>query len=48
MIYRTGAEVKFISDDLNPSGHANQNDEQLMLNFMKPKFFIQSKVNIGC
>ena len=40
MIYRTGAEVKFISDDLNPSGHANQNDEQLMLNFMKPKFFI--------
>ena len=40
MIYRTGAEVKFVSDDLNPSGHANQNDEQLMLNFMKPKFFI--------
>ena len=40
MSYRTGAEVKFISDDLNPSGHANQNDEQLMLNFMKPKFFI--------
>ena len=40
MIYRTGAEVKFISDNLNPSGHANQNDEQLMLNFMKPKFFI--------
>lgn len=40
MIYHTGAEVKFISDDLNPSGHANQNDEQLMLNFMKPKFFI--------
>lgn len=40
MIYRTGAEAKFISDDLNPSGHANQNDEQLMLNFMKPQFFI--------
>ncbi|MGM9892457.1 ribonuclease J [Limosilactobacillus sp.] len=40
MIYRTGAEVKFISDDLNPSGHANQNDQQLMLNFMKPKYFI--------
>lgn len=39
MIYRTGAEVKFISDDLNPSGHANQDNEQLMLNFMKPKFF---------
>lgn len=40
MIYRTGAEVKFISDALNPSGHANQNDEQLMLNFMKPQYFI--------
>lgn len=40
MIYRTGAEVKFISDDLNPSGHANQNDQQLMLNFMKPQYFI--------
>ena len=40
IIYRTGAEVKFISDDLNPSGHANQNDQQLMLNFMKPQYFI--------
>lgn len=39
-IFRTGAEAKFIADDLNPSGHANQNDEQLMLNLMKPKFFI--------
>lgn len=39
MLFRTGADVKFISDDLNPSGHANQNDEQLMLNFMKPKYF---------
>lgn len=40
MLYRTGAHVKFIFDDLNPSGHANQTDEQLMLNFMKPKYFI--------
>ena len=40
IIYRAGAEVKFISDDLNPSGHANQNDQQLMLNFMKPQYFI--------
>ena len=32
--------MKFISDDLNPSGHANQNDQQLMLNFMKPQYFI--------
>lgn len=37
-LYRAGAEVKFISQDLNPSGHANQNDEQLMLNFMKPQY----------
>ncbi|WP_461239629.1 ribonuclease J [Paucilactobacillus sp. N302-9] len=40
MIYRSGAEVKAISDDLQPSGHASQNDLQLMLNFMKPKYFI--------
>lgn len=40
MLYRTGAEVKFIAEDLNPSGHGNQNDEQLMLNFMQPTFFM--------
>lgn len=40
MIYRSGAQVKAISDDLQPSGHANQNDLQLMLNFMKPQYFI--------
>lgn len=40
MLYRTGAEVKFIAQDLNPSGHGNQNDEQLMLNFMHPTFFM--------
>lgn len=40
LLYRAGAEVKFIADDLNPSGHASQNDEQLMMNFMKPKYFI--------
>lgn len=40
MIYRAGAEVKAISDDLQPSGHASQNDLQLMLNFMKPQYFI--------
>lgn len=39
-LYRAGAEVKFIAQDLNPSGHANQNDEQLMLNFMKPKYLM--------
>ncbi|KRM12506.1 ribonuclease J [Paucilactobacillus suebicus] len=40
MIYRSGAEVKAISDDLQSSGHASQNDLQLMLNFMKPEYFI--------
>lgn len=40
LLYQAGAEVKFIADDLNPSGHASQNDEQLMLNFMKPQYFI--------
>lgn len=39
-LYRAGADVKFIAQDLNPSGHANQNDEQLMLNFMKPKYLM--------
>ncbi|KIS02649.1 ribonuclease J [Paucilactobacillus wasatchensis] len=40
MIYRSGAQVKAISDDLQSSGHASQNDLQLMLNFMKPQYFI--------
>lgn len=39
-LYRAGADVKFIAHDLNPSGQGNQNDEQLMLNFMKPKYFM--------
>lgn len=39
-LYRAGADVKFIAHDLNPSGQANQNDEQLMLNFMRPKYFM--------
>ncbi|GLB46985.1 ribonuclease J [Philodulcilactobacillus myokoensis] len=40
MIYRANAHVKMISDDLNSSENASQNDLQLMLNLMKPKFFI--------
>ncbi|EHS84673.1 Metallo-beta-lactamase superfamily protein [Limosilactobacillus gastricus PS3] len=39
-IYKADAEVKFIADDLNPSGHASQNDEQLMLNLLHPKYFV--------
>ncbi|QBO36989.1 ribonuclease J [Periweissella cryptocerci] len=39
MMFRAGADVKSISQDLRSSGHASRNDLQLMLNFMKPKFF---------
>lgn len=40
MIYRAGGTVKTISDNFRVSGHANPNDLKLMLNLMKPKFFI--------
>lgn len=40
MIYRAGAEVKAISDELNSSGHASKNDLQLMINLMHPKYLI--------
>ena len=40
MIYRAGGTVKTISDNLYVSGHGNQNDLKLMLNLMKPKYFI--------
>ncbi|MCQ2569582.1 MAG: ribonuclease J [Limosilactobacillus sp.] len=39
-IYKAGATAKFIADDLNPSGHASQNDEQLLLNLFKPQNFV--------
>lgn len=40
MIYRAGGTVKTISDNLYVSGHGNQNDLKLMLNLMKPKYFV--------
>ena len=40
IVHRAGATVKQISDNLRVSGHANPNDLQLMLNLMKPKYFI--------
>jgi len=40
MIYRADAEVKMISDEMNSAGDASQNDLQLILNILKPKFFI--------
>nr|WP_321316006.1 ribonuclease J [uncultured Ligilactobacillus sp.] len=40
MIFRAGANVKTISDNMNLSGHASRNDLQLMFNLLKPKFVI--------
>lgn len=40
MVYRAGGTVKTISDNLYVSGHGNENDLKLMLNLMKPKYFI--------
>lgn len=40
IVYRAGGIVKLISSDLCVSGHANPDGLQLMLNFMKPKYFI--------
>lgn len=40
MIYRAGGMVKSVTDNLLASGHGSQNDLKLMLNFMKPKYFI--------
>lgn len=40
MIYRAGADVKAIADEMNSSGHATKRDLQLMMNLMKPQYFI--------
>ncbi|MCR1900965.1 ribonuclease J [Ligilactobacillus apodemi] len=40
MIYRSGADVKSISDELNSSGHASKNDLQLMMNLLKPRYVL--------
>jgi len=40
MIYRAGADVKAIADEMNSSGHATKRDLQLMMNLMKPKYFM--------
>ncbi|WP_071131862.1 ribonuclease J [Enterococcus timonensis] len=40
MIYRAGAEVKTITDNLRVSGHGNPTDLQLMMNLLKPEYFI--------
>ena len=40
MIYRAGGDVKTIRDNLRVSGHGNPSDLQLMINLMKPKYFV--------
>ncbi|CAM3178770.1 ribonuclease J [Lactiplantibacillus plajomi] len=40
MIYRAGADVKAIADEMNSSGHATKRDLQLMMNLMNPKYFL--------
>lgn len=37
MLFRAGADVKQISNDMKSSGHASKNDFQMMLNLMKPE-----------
>lgn len=40
MVYRAGGKVQTISDNIHVSGHGNQNDLKLMLNLIKPTFFV--------
>ncbi|WP_353990252.1 ribonuclease J [Pediococcus argentinicus] len=40
MLYRAGAEVKSISDEVNSAGHATKDDLQLMINILKPEYLI--------
>lgn len=40
MVYRAGGTVRTISDNIKVSGHASPDDLQLMLNLMRPKYFI--------
>ncbi|MFD2306173.1 ribonuclease J [Enterococcus termitis] len=40
IVYRAGGVVKQISDNMRVSGHASPTDLQLMLNLIKPKYFI--------
>lgn len=40
MVYRAGGTIKTISDNVAVSGHGGPNDLQLMLNLLKPTYFI--------
>lgn len=39
-LFKAGADVKQISNDLRSSGHASRKELQLMLNIFKPKYFM--------
>ncbi|MEE5987907.1 ribonuclease J [Ligilactobacillus equi] len=38
LIYRSGADVRSISEEFNTSGHASRNDLQLLMNLLKPEY----------
>jgi len=40
LIYRAGADVKTLSDDLNATGHASRQDLQMLIKLMHPKYLI--------
>ncbi|MGY3778165.1 ribonuclease J [Isobaculum melis] len=40
MIYRAGGTVRLINESLSVSGHGSEDDLKLMINLLKPKFFI--------
>ncbi|WP_080146264.1 ribonuclease J [Marinilactibacillus piezotolerans] len=40
LIYRAGATVKHISDNMKASGHGTPNDLQLMINLLRPQYFV--------
>ena len=40
MLFKQGADVKQISSDLRSSGHASRNDLQIMINVLKPEYFM--------
>ncbi|MBS4762356.1 ribonuclease J [Carnobacteriaceae bacterium zg-ZUI252] len=39
-IYKAGATVKTVSDNVKVSGHASPNDLKLMMNLLKPKYIV--------
>lgn len=40
LVYRSGGQVISISDEIKNSGHGTPKDLQLMINMLKPKYFI--------